>query len=677
MKLALIGFRRQIRQLGIVPRLLVVSLLATVVTVATVQKWTLHVVTQSQDVAAQAQLNINLSVLQHVLGQHGADWSLDADGRLLVDGKPAEGLDQVVDNVSRITHGVTTIFAGEKRVATTVTRPDGSRAVGTALAAGPAHDAVVGRGEPYRGMAQILGATYFTVYEPLRSRSGQPVGILFVGIPNTVIQTVLSKIVWDSSLVALAVTLAAGAIQWLMLRSTMRPLRVLAAAVNTITDGRFDVSVPCADRTDQLGEIGRAVASLRDKARNARALELQAAEEQEKKARNAAEIDRLSQDFGQAVSGVLSGLVTSAGAMRRVAGEMATSAERTSNEMTAAASEAEQSSQNLTTVAAATEQLTSTVVEIARRADDAAKAAHDAVNEAQTTATTVQRLESAAAQISEVVSLIDSIAGRTNLLALNATIEAARAGEAGKGFAIVAGEVKQLATQTAAATRQIGTQITAMQSATMAAVDAVKGVTTAIGRVSEVASAIAAAAEEQDAATREIAAQVHVVATATDRAARTMLDVSAAAAKSSSLSQNVETAADQVMRDSGILRDDVDHFVTAMQVTQQQGNRRRYKRISGGRTEARLQSPRHGSATATIVDLSLGGAALSSEWRCDAGAEISVDLPGSDAAVLSRVVSADGRLLRVMFRQDPTMLSQVHKAIDLIAARGEPDAAAA
>jgi methyl-accepting chemotaxis protein len=447
--------------------------------------------------------------------------------------------------------------------------------------------------------------------------------------------------------------------------------------VNTITDGRFDVSVPCADRTDQLGEIGRAVASLRDKARNARALELQAAEEQEKKARNAAEIDRLSQDFGQAVSGVLSGLVTSAGAMRRVAGEMATSAERTSNEMTAAASEAEQSSQNLTTVAAATEQLTSTVVEIARRADDAAKAAHDAVNEAQTTATTVQRLESAAAQISEVVSLIDSIAGRTNLLALNATIEAARAGEAGKGFAIVAGEVKQLATQTAAATRQIGTQITAMQSATMAAVDAVKGVTTAIGRVSEVASAIAAAAEEQDAATREIAAQVHVVATATDRAARTMLDVSAAAAKSSSLSQNVETAADQVMRDSGILRDDVDHFVTAMQVTQQQGNRRRYKRISGGRTEARLQSPRHGSATATIVDLSLGGAALSSEWRCDAGAEISVDLPGSDAAVLSRVVSADGRLLRVMFRQDPTMLSQVHKAIDLIAARGEPDAAAA
>jgi methyl-accepting chemotaxis protein len=86
----------------------------------------------------------------------------------------------------------------------------------------------------------------------------------------------------------------------------------------------------------------------------------------------------------------------------------------------------------------------------------------------------VGELSKAAARIGNVVDLINTIAGQTNLRALNATIEAARAGEAGRGFAVVASEEKALAEQTARATGEIGQQITGIQAATRELVNDIK-----------------------------------------------------------------------------------------------------------------------------------------------------------------------------------------------------------
>ncbi|WP_318841631.1 methyl-accepting chemotaxis protein [Aeromonas dhakensis] len=95
-----------------------------------------------------------------------------------------------------------------------------------------------------------------------------------------------------------------------------------------------------------------------------------------------------------------------------------------------------------------------------------------------TTNQVIQRLSDQAKEISSMVNIIRSVAEQTNLLALNAAIEAARAGEAGRGFAVVADEVRSLASRTSSATDEISSVVARnleVTSQVMQAINAIDG----------------------------------------------------------------------------------------------------------------------------------------------------------------------------------------------------------
>ena len=354
---------------------------------------------------------------------------------------------------------------------------------------------------------------------------------------------------WSSLVIRIAVAanlLLGIVVAVLLARRIARPITGITATMTKLAGGDMEVAVPATSRSDEVGEIAKAVEIFKRNMIEGARLAAERSEEHARREERAKQIDACTAAFDSSISSFIDTVVTAANGMEAMARKMLSATDHASDRASGAAHAAEETAGHVNSVAAATEQLSAAAAEIGSQMSSSTRVVEDAAREATAADARVQALADMAQQIGQVVQLIDQIAGQTNLLALNATIEAARAGEAGKGFAVVASEVKGLANQTAGATEEIRSQIARIQEATSEAVNAIRGISRTITRVNEIAATVAAAIEEQGTVSREIAQNAQ-------QAAQGTASVSTNIAETKQMTGDVNGAASEVHAAAGAL----------------------------------------------------------------------------------------------------------------------------
>lgn len=496
-----------------------------------------------------------------------------------------------VDEFRSMTAGVATIFvrSGDDfiRISTSLSKQDGTRAIGTVLdRKGAAYERLIA-GQSYVGKAVLFDRYYMTQYSPVRDSSGKIIAALFVGFDYTDAQ----KTQFDNlknfrigSTGSLALLDEKGT--WLVPPAGVKSLDGAAKSVAELAskpgkaqfwddgdDNYYSVgqpfaggpwtviaSMPRKEISEVTWHVGTQLAIgsllamiiavisaiwlLRSKLRPLSELVRQADAlgagdlSVRLNVTSNDEIGQLSGSFNK-MSEALSSMVAH---IRTAAQEVSTRANALSGLSGGAFEGMEQQSGEITSMAGAVEEFSATSMNIADNMGNTERLAQDNAQQTRigrtsmeeassslqqiatslsSTAKVIDTLGQRSQEIGSIVGVITSIADQTNLLALNAAIEAARAGEQGRGFAVVADEVRSLASRTREATDEISGMIASIQQETGNAISTMQQGNTLMQEGLSLNAKVASALAQIDEQSRSAGHQFAAITTATQEQSST------------------------------------------------------------------------------------------------------------------------------------------------------------